>query len=300
MTVTAPLRTEGLTRFFGKRAAVQDLNLEVEEGDLYGFLGPNGAGKTTTLRLALDLVRPTSGRALLFGREVRANFKWAMRQVGALIESPAFYPHLSVYRNLEVLARLSGRVDRIRLVSVLERVGLGDRLNDPARTLSQGMRQRLGIATALFDRPRLAILDEPVNGLDPQGIHDIRALILELNRADGTTFVISSHLLHEVELICNRVAIVREGRLAAQEKTDALLRRAPRTLRIVASPRDRARTVLAGVADQVRDESDGSITAVLRGADTAAGLNAALVQAGIQVEEFSPRRATLEDLFLAG
>ncbi len=298
--MTAPLRTEGLTRFFGKRAAVDDLNLEVQEGDIYGFLGPNGAGKTTTLRLALDLVRPSAGRVFLFGREVRSNFKWAMRQVGALIESPAFYPHLSVLKNLEVLARLSGRADRDRLISVLGRVGLADRLGDPARTLSQGMRQRLGIAMALFDRPRLAILDEPVNGLDPQGIHDIRTLILELNRAEGTTFVISSHLLHEVELICNRVAILREGRLAAQEKTDALLRRAPRTVRVVARPQDRARAVLAEVAEQIRDESDGSITAVLRGTEAAAAVNAALVRAGIEVDEFSPRRATLEDLFLAG
>src|SRR5688572_10780042 len=166
--MSAVLETEGLTRKFGRFVAVDGLNLRVEEGDIYGFLGLNGAGKTTSIRMCLRLIRPTAGRVRLFGKDLHKSFISIMSQVGALVELPAYYPHLSARTNLEILRIMTPGVERARVDEVLELVGLGARRDSKVRTFSQGMRQRLGIAMALLPRPRLVILDEPTNGLDPQ------------------------------------------------------------------------------------------------------------------------------------
>src|SRR5436190_16328763 len=198
--MVAVLQTQGLSKRFGAFQAVQDLNLEVQEGDIYGFLGLNGAGKTTTMRMILRLIRPTAGRVAIFGRDIRSDFIGIMKQVGSLVELPAYYPYLSAVKNLEILRLASGGVPVSRIAEVLDLVGLASRMHDRVGTYSQGMRQRLGIAMAFLAKPRLVFLDEPTNGLDPQGINHIRGMIKELNRKDGVTFVISSHLLHEIEL----------------------------------------------------------------------------------------------------
>lgn len=293
------LRTEGLTCRFGRRVAVENVNLSMNAGDIYGFLGPNGAGKTTTMRLILQLVRPAAGRIFAFGMEIRKHFKAVMSRIGALIEVPALYPGLSPLEHLEITARLSGvKPDRKRLTDLLERLRLADRMREPTRHFSQGMRQRLGIALALVHRPGLVLLDEPTNGLDPEGIHQIRALIRELNSRDGTSFLLSSHQLHEIEMICNRFGILRAGRLVDQQPIEELKRRTARTVRIRARPMDRALDWLRAAPLVEKAEAEGDSILVTLVSDRHARLNAELVRAGLEVEEFAPRRMTLEEYFL--
>jgi ABC-type multidrug transport system ATPase subunit len=298
--MVAVLQTEGLTKHFGAFKAVQDLNLEVREGDLYGFLGPNGSGKTTSMRMILRLIRPTAGRVLIFGEDVGANFIGIMRKVGALVELPAYYPYLSAVQNLEILRLASGGVLASRIPEVLEEVGLGTRMHDRVRAYSQGMRQRLGIAMALLARPRLVFLDEPTNGLDPEGINHIREVIQELNRKEGVTFVISSHLLHEVELTCNRIGMIKEGKLIVQDRLDSIIARTVDGLHITADPPARAIALLKGREGlrEVREEADGRIR-IHCDASRFAELNAFLVGNGVTVSELTPARKTLEEFFLS-
>jgi ABC-2 type transport system ATP-binding protein len=300
MAAVSVLRTEGLLKRFGDLVAVDHLALDVREGDLYGFLGLNGAGKTTTIRMAVGLLRPTAGRVLIFGRDVRTHFFQVMPRLGALVEIPAFYPYLTGRENLELLRRLSGYPDRRCVGEALERVGLAARAGDRVRGYSQGMRQRLGIAQALLTRPSLVILDEPTNGLDPQGIADIRALIRRLNREDGVTVLLSSHQLYEVEITCTRVGILHEGRLVREATTEALLRGATGRARVRASPPSRAEAICRAFpgAGGIESGLDGSLRLRID-AEALSRLNAALVQGGCAVYELSPEWLTLEELFLA-
>jgi ABC-2 type transport system ATP-binding protein len=213
------------------------------------------------------------------------------------VEIPQFYPYLTGRKNLELLYGLSGGRDRARVDACLERVGLGARGGDPVRAYSQGMRQRLGLAQALLTRPELVILDEPTNGLDPQGILDMRALIRGLNRDEGVTFLVSSHLLHEIEITCNRVAIVHRGRLKVEDEVAKLLAGAGAVARVRAEPVDRARQVAAALGCTVTGEDRGAL--LVTGGDTGLdGLAAELVRAGCRLHELTPGRASLEDYFL--
>lgn len=294
------LTTESLSKTFGPLRAVDGLNLRVDDGDLYGFLGLNGAGKTTTIRMVVGLIRPTAGRITLLGRPLPESFLEVMPAVGAMVEIPAFYPYLSGLENLRLLARLHPGVDLARCEEVLRRVGLFDRRHDRVRGYSQGMRQRLGIAQALLHRPRLVILDEPTNGLDPEGIQEIRASLQRLNREEGVTLVISSHLLHEVELICSRVGIIRDGHLVVEERVETLLGEAAREVRVRAEPRDVARRAIEAFAGAriIREEADGAWRVECDPTRHGA-LNAAIVAVGAEVRELSPQRQTLEDYFLS-
>jgi len=298
--MVAVLQTEGLTKHFGALKAVQDLNLEVREGDLYGFLGPNGSGKTTSMRMILRLIRPTAGRVLMFGEELNGNFIGIMQRVGSLVELPAYYPYLSAVKNLEILRLLSGGVPESRIPEILEVVGLARRMHDRVGTYSQGMRQRLGIAMALLSKPRLVFLDEPTNGLDPEGINHIRGVIQELNRKDGVTFVISSHLLHEVELTCTRIGMIKQGKLIVQDALDAIIARTVDGLRIACAPREKAVALLRGREGirEVREEADGRLR-ILCDAARFAEVNALLVGQGVTVSELTPARKTLEEFFLS-
>jgi ABC-2 type transport system ATP-binding protein len=206
------LATHGLSKAYGARPAVRSLDLEVRRGEVFGFLGPNGAGKTTTIRMALGLVRPTSGRVEVLGRDVQEQGGAVLPRVGALIEAPALYGYLSGRDNLRAFASVLGGVPASRLDEVLELVGLADRQRDRVRSYSLGMRQRLGVAAALLNDPELLVLDEPANGLDPAGIVEMRDLLRGLARAGRAVFV-SSHVLAEVQQICDRVAIVNMGEL---------------------------------------------------------------------------------------
>jgi ABC-2 type transport system ATP-binding protein len=212
---TAALSTQGLSKRFGSRPAVRDLDLEVRRGEVFGFLGPNGAGKTTTIRMALGLIRPTSGWVEVLGRNVLEHRAEVLPRVGALVETPALYPYLSGRDNLRAFAHLLGGVPNARLDEVLELVGLADRQRDRVRAYSMGMRQRLAVAVALLNDPELLMLDEPANGLDPAGIVEMRDMLRALAAAGKTVFV-SSHVLAEVQQICDRVAIIDQGRLVRE------------------------------------------------------------------------------------
>jgi ABC-type multidrug transport system ATPase subunit len=288
------IRTDAVTKRFGPVLAVDGVDLDVREGDRYGLLGPNGSGKTTLVRLLLGLVFATSGRIEVLDRPVPRRVKEVLPEVGALVEGPAGYPHLSGRTNLTLFDAAgpggSRRTRRGRVHEALERVGLGGIDNRPLRAYSLGMRQRLGLAAALLRTPRLLILDEPTNGLDPRGMREVRDLLAELNAA-GTTVFLSSHLLFEVEQFCSRVGIVDRGRLVLQEELDTL--RAPTGRVVVASP-DAGRA--AALLDGRVEGRDGNRLFV-RHTDSAA-LNALLVSNGLRVAEIGPERRSLEQVVL--
>jgi ABC-2 type transport system ATP-binding protein len=220
---TAPvLSLQDVTKHFGRHVAVNNVSFDVHEGDIFGFLGPNGAGKSTTLYMVSGLVHPTSGRIRIFGRP-HTDYGVVRKQMGVLIETPAFYEYLSGYKNLEVLGRLQSVTDRRRIDEVLDRVGLLDRSRDRVGNYSHGMKQRLGIAQALLNQPRLLVLDEPTNGLDPEGSAQIWDLLRQVALKQRTSVLISSHLLHEVEEGCNRIAVINQGIIIACDQVRNLL-----------------------------------------------------------------------------
>jgi ABC-2 type transport system ATP-binding protein len=295
------IRTEALTKRYGGLVAVDGVDLRVDQGDLFGFLGPNGSGKTTTVRMLLGLVFATSGRIEVLGRPMPRAAAAVLPSVGSLIEGPAFYPHLSGRANLALFdaAGPGGpRRDRRRRVGdALARVGLDGVGRRAVKAYSSGMRQRLGLAAALLRAPRLLVLDEPTNGLDPKGMREIRDLLAELVRTGGTSVFLSSHLLAEVEQVCTRAAIVHQGRLVAQDRVEALL--AP-TGRVTVTTPDLPRaaelaTALPGVrlggrhADRLTVQLDGTVPEEL---------NRHLVAGGVRVRELLVERPSLEDVFL--
>jgi ABC-type multidrug transport system ATPase subunit len=293
--MSAVLTTRGLVKRFGRLRAVDGIDLDVREGDVYGFLGANGSGKTTTVRMLLGLVLPTSGEVELLGGRMPRAGRRVLPRVGALVEGPAHYGHLSGRENLSLLdaAGPGGgrRTRRARIDEVLEQVGLAGVGRRPVKAYSLGMRQRLGLAGALLRRPELLVLDEPTNGLDPQGIHEIRTLLLDLHRG-GTTIFLSSHLLAEVEQMATRVGVLDRGRLVLQDDLSVLT--APTGRTVVHSP----------APELVRATLDGRVTAVegervlVRGADPAE-VNALLVRAGVPVRGLALERPTLEEVVLA-
>jgi ABC-2 type transport system ATP-binding protein len=286
------VETHDLTKRYGPITAVEDLNLAVGRGEVYGFLGPNGAGKTTTLRMLLGLIRPTSGSASVLGEDPGS--PEGLKRVGALVESPAFYPYLSGKDNLRVIARYAG-APRTRIAEVLETVELSGRAKDKFRKYSLGMKQRLGVAAALLKDPDLLILDEPTNGLDPKGMADMRALIRKLGSGERTV-LLSSHLLSEVEQICDRVGVIRKGSLVAEGTVAEL--RGREGLLVRAEPLEEAAKIaerLAGVEDV--KVSDG-VLRLAADPERAAQINAKLVNAGLRVSELRPAEQSLEEVFL--
>lgn len=292
------IETTNLRKRYGRLEAVRSLNLQVPTGCIYGFLGPNGAGKSTTIRMLLGLIRPTSGEARLFGHHVGADGPSHKTRVSALVEGPAFVDYLSGRRNLEMLADLSGGAEPARIQRVLELVGLAARQGSQVRTYSQGMRQRLGIAQALLPHPRLVILDEPALGLDPKGLVEIRDLLLRLREEEQMTIFLSSHLLHEVELTCDRVCVIMRGEMIASGTVDELLR--TKVGQVVAVVDDPARAAeVAGTLDfvQLVTAEEGLLRATLE-PGRAADLNAALVAVGLRVSSLTEDRPDLERVYL--
>lgn len=291
------LQTEELTKRFRGRTAVDRLTIRVEKGDIYGFLGPNGAGKSTTLRMLLGLVRPSSGLIKFPVHASSWEYLKARSRVGAIIETPAFYENFSARRNLQLLASLSGGVSKKRVEEVLEIVDLRDRAGDPVRVYSYGMRQRLGIAQALLPTPQLVILDEPTNGLDPQGIHETRKLIRRLRDEFRLTVLLSSHLLTEIEQLCNRVGIINEGRLLYEGGPEALL--APTSLyKVRVDNLSRAFELLSKEPGLTVSQNGASYLRVDADAERLAAANAVLVANGIKVYELNPAQESLEEAFL--
>ena len=293
--MTAVITTRALTKRYGRVQAVDGIDLDVRAGDVYGFLGANGSGKTTTVRMLLGLVLPTTGDVEVLGARLPRGARHVLPRVGALVEGPAAYGHLPGRANLALLDASgpggSRRTRRRRIDEVLEQVGLSGVGRRPVRAYSLGMRQRLALAGALLRRPELLILDEPTNGLDPQGIAEIRTLLLELNRT-GTTVFLSSHLLTEVEQMATRVGVLARGQLVLQEQLAVLT--APTGATVVTTPEpDRVTAALNGRVTAV----DGQRVVVR--ADDPAEVNALLVRAGVRVTGLSVDRPTLEQVVLA-
>ena len=295
----AILKTIGLSKRYGERWAVKELDLEVSRGDVFGFLGPNGAGKTTTIRMMLGLIRATAGKVYIGGVDLHDASIEARGMVGAMVEAPAFYGYLTGRQNLELLGPISGGAGGARMDEALGLVGLTARADDKVKGYSQGMRQRLGIAQALMSGPELVILDEPTNGLDPAGMREMRALITRLAGERGMTIFISSHLLYEVEMVCNKVAVINNGSLVAQGPVTELLGKESFRLEIKVDDAARAAAVAASlkyVSGVVQDGKTSLSMSVHM--DMVPEVNRALVSAGLRVSALLPHSASLEEFFL--
>jgi ABC-2 type transport system ATP-binding protein len=291
------LRTLDLTKQYKNRLAVDHLNIEVRQGDIFGFLGPNGAGKSTTIRMILHLIFPTHGDVEIFGVSLKKARHRALGKVGAIVENPAFYNHLSALRNLEILGGLQRPVSRRKIMEYLERVKLADRADDQVKTYSHGMNQRLGLALALLKEPQLVILDEPTTGLDPQGMKEVRELIRELSREQGITVLLSSHLLYEVEMIATRMAVIHQGKLRVAGSVQELLKQGQAAVLIKTDRPEEALQFLKtkdtfGLA---KIQSDGVNVELEQ--EQIPELNRQLVQAGFNVSALVPQRS-LETYFL--
>ena len=291
------LETKNLTKSFGLRKAVDGLNLEIPDGSVYGFLGPNGSGKSTTIRMMTGLISPDEGEVYIQGNSVQKLGNKALSSVGALIERADFHKHLSGKTNLEMLARMDG-TDMSRVQTVLDRTGLGNRGKDKVKTYSQGMKQRLGIAQALLSNPRLLILDEPTNGLDPQGMKEVRDLVRELS-SEGITIFISSHLLDEVQKICSHVAMISQGKLKTAGPIEDLLKDSDLLMtEIHVNPLAPAMELLSNQDWIHRCEEKNGLLNVGIGHDKISDLVQLLVQNNRQISAVIPR-TSLEDVFLS-
>jgi len=291
------LRTFGLGKRFRTRWAVNNLDLQVQRGDVFGFLGPNGAGKSTTIRMMLSLVRPTTGSVELFGKSLHQHRSFCLSRVGGLVERADFYLYLSARRNLEIVGSCLGGVDRKAIDQVLDIVGLADRADDKVKTYSHGMKQRLGIAQALLGSPELVVLDEPTSGLDPQGIKEVRDLIKRLSADHRMTVFLSSHLLSEIEQTATSMAIINDGTLIVQGRVRDLLATTTGVVWIDAHPRDQALRLLRqqAMVSDAREEGEGLVVTVRP--EQVAAVNRILVDAGIEVRALAPKRS-LEEYFL--
>ena len=290
------IQLEHLRKQFGRHWAVDDLTLQVPPGEIYGLLGHNGAGKSTAIGMMLGQVWPTSGEVRICGYDVTAHRRLALQKVGAIFETPAFYDYLSGRRNLEILSSYTASTSPQRIQEVIEWVGLTGRAKSKVRTYSHGMRARLALAQALLPHPELLILDEPSDGLDPEGIHEMRQTILRLHRELGLTILLSSHFLNEVEQICTRIAVLNRGRmvfegsLAATKQCDAWVRL--RTPDFGSAVRELRQVQL------ITHERDGHLISLSPGAGTDQVVRL-LVQRGISVYEIAPVEPTLEDFYLS-
>ena len=291
------LSIKNLSKSFGKRKAIDNLSFEIQEGEIFGFLGPNGAGKSTAIRSMLSLIKPDEGDIEIFTKSVNKFKNAALGGVGALVERPDFYEYLSAYKNLSLLATMD-KVSKNRIGEVLAIVGLTDRSEDKVKAYSQGMKQRLGIAQALLSNPKLLILDEPTNGLDPRGMKEVRDLIRKLSQ-EGITILLSSHILHEVEQVCTTMAIINLGKLIKFGNVHDLLNESDTFItEIKVEPLEKARKVLECI-DYISNvaESDGTLKVRIANKDLKK-LTRDLVKADIDVSAIIPR-TSLEDYFLS-
>jgi ABC-type multidrug transport system ATPase subunit len=292
------IQTSNLSKKFTEVMAVDDLSFSVQSGEVYGFLGQNGAGKSTTIRMLLTLIRPSTGSIKLFGKDLQAHRNEILQKTGAIIEKPDLYGYLTALQNISIMAKLSGiYLTQKQLIQQLERVGIGERAKSKVKTFSQGMKQRLGIACALINNPELIILDEPSNGLDPQGIADVRNLILHLSKNEGKTIFVSSHLLNEMELIADSMLIIDKGKKLAEDKVKDLLNPADTLVEIDTTNNEITKLALQQSQwSQFLRPSEGIILKMHR--QEIPGLTKFLVEQNIQVFAIRPKHS-LEDYFLS-
>ncbi|WP_458460955.1 ABC transporter ATP-binding protein [Paenibacillus sp.] len=287
------VRIQGVSKIISSRSLVSDLTLDISPGQVFGFLGPNGAGKTTTIRMMVGLMSISKGDIFISGHSVKNEFEKAVAQVGAIVENPEMYKFLTGYQNLVHFARMSPGVTKERIAETIERVGLTARIHDKVKTYSLGMRQRLGVAQAILHKPKLLVLDEPTNGLDPQGIRELRDYLRQLTQEEGITVFVSSHLLSEMELMCDTVAIIQNGKLIdvrnlrAEADSDTLIEVA-----FEVNDADRAADLIQGATVQ------GSVLVMRLSREQIPDINAKLVSEGVQVYGIRNVTHTLEEQFL--
>ncbi|APO44372.1 ABC transporter ATP-binding protein [Paenibacillus sp. FSL H7-0942] len=287
------VRIQGVSKIISSRSLVSDLTLDISPGQVFGFLGPNGAGKTTTIRMMVGLMSISKGDIFISGHSVKNEFEKAVAQVGAIVENPEMYKFLTGYQNLVHFARMSPGVTKERIAETIERVGLTARIHDKVKTYSLGMRQRLGVAQAILHKPKLLVLDEPTNGLDPQGIRELRDYLRQLTQEEGITVFVSSHLLSEMELMCDTVAIIQNGKLIdvrnlrAEAGSDALIEVA-----FELNDADRAADLIQGAVVQ------GNVLVMRVSREQIPDINAKLVSEGFQVYGIRNVTHTLEEQFL--
>ncbi|WP_274364672.1 ABC transporter ATP-binding protein [Paenibacillus thermotolerans] len=292
------LSVQRLAKSIKGKEIIKGVSFNVYAGEIFGFLGPNGSGKTTTIRMLVDLIRPTAGKVVICGADIRKDHDGALKHVGCIVENPELYPYLTGWENLEHFAGMLQGVDGRRIRETVELVGMGKRIHDKVKTYSLGMRQRLGIAQALLGNPKLLILDEPTNGLDPQGIKELREFVRKL--ADqGMSVFISSHLLSEIEWMCDRVAIISKGALISEGRVDELLRRAKQLVHWQLEPVELGLSVLMERfgGDVEADSAEGRLSARMD-EETIPEANRQLVLAGVRVKRIEIKQPTLEQLFL--
>ena len=293
------IEVKGLTKKFKNLTAVNNLDLNVFEGDVFGFLGPNGAGKSTTIRMLVSLIKPTKGKIKLFGKELSRNRNEVLSQIGAIVEKPDFYLFLSAYKNLETLGRISGcDTSRKRIMEMLELVGLSGRWNSKVKTFSHGMKQRLGIAQALLHDPKLIILDEPTTGLDPQGMKEIRDLITYLSKEQHKTIFLSSHILSEVEIVANRMIIINKGTTQVEGSVGELLAKDDLQVSVETTENEKAITLISqsGFSEFFKEKRGNKLLFKLS-EEEIPELNKYLVNNNISVKSIIPLRS-LEEYFL--
>jgi ABC-type multidrug transport system ATPase subunit len=293
------IEVTGLTKHFKELKAVNSLNLNVYKGDVFGFLGPNGAGKSTTIRMILSLISPTSGEIKLFGHRLKENRINILSRIGAIVEKPDLYGYLSAYKNLEILGKLSrADVSKKKIMDILELVGLQKRYNSKVKTFSHGMKQRMGLAQALLHDPELIILDEPTTGLDPQGMKEIRELIIFLSKEKNKTIFLSSHILHEVELIANRMIIINKGTTQVEGYVEELLNKELVNVTIEVGEGERAITILneSRWNNSIESYNENKFMMKLNSSEVSE-LNKYLVEKNIPIKAIIPKRS-LEEYFL--
>ncbi|MGG0203591.1 ABC transporter related [Bacillus mycoides] len=296
--MTTILSVRDLKKVIGKKTLVEDISFDVKQGEVFGFLGPNGAGKTTTIRMLVGLIKATEGTISIGGYSIKENFREAMRQIGSIVENPELYTYLTGWENLKQFARMLGDISDERIIEIAKMVHLDERIHDKVKTYSLGMKQRLGIAQALLGNPKLLILDEPTNGLDPAGIRELREFIHKLVKEENMSVFISSHLLSEVQLICDRVAIIHKGKMITVAPIEELIKTASDRVEWFVTPISKAKDML-DAAEEIEEVSVEDERLLCRMDVASINVwNKHFVENGIDVHSVKELVFTLEDLFI--
>ncbi len=292
------VQLQGVSKVIKGKTIIDNLSFDVYEGEVFGFLGPNGAGKTTTIRMIVGLMNISKGDVLISGKSIKKDFEGAIKDVGAIVENPELYKFMSGYQNLKHFARMQNGITEERMKEVIELVGLTDRINDKVKTYSLGMRQRLGLAQCLLHKPKLLILDEPTNGLDPAGIREIRAYIRKLAQEEGMAVIVSSHLLSEMEMMCDRIGIIQSGKLVDVQQVRDFVEGSEQVYHFEVNEVEKIKAVLKKFDPGIKFETKGSEVQVALTKEQVPNVIRACVEADVQIYSVMPIAKTLEDRFL--
>lgn len=289
------LEAKNLSKFYKDKKVLKNINMKVFKGDIYGFIGPNGAGKTTTIKIILGLIKPSEGEVYINGKNILKNKTNNPSDIGAMIDYPSFYNNLSAYRNLKLYANVLNLLDE-RIMEVLEMVNLTEQKDKKVGNYSMGMKQRLAVARAFLTKPKIAILDEPTNGLDPEGVKDMRNLIKKLAKDSNTTFIYCSHILNEVQNLCNRVALINKGSIVVEDSMDKLLNTDREKYRILTAQKNKLKNVLSSLALKISDIEGGILIEINRGDFKL--VNKLIGDNNIEIIDISKEESSLEDYFM--